>query len=56
MKQTSKWKGQKVLSYLGIPLYNKIDTESKLIANLNTFKNTLNQMCVCIFSDVVFTS
>ena len=30
-------KGQKGLSYLGPSLSNKIDTECKLIANLNTF-------------------
>ena len=33
-------KGQKGLSYLGPSLWNKIDTECKLIANLNTFKHS----------------
>ena len=34
-------KGQKGLSYLGPSLWNKLDTEHKLIANLNTFKHSL---------------
>ena len=36
-------KGQKELSYLGPSLWNKIDTECKLIANLNTFKHSLKK-------------
>ena len=36
-------KGQKGLSYLGPSLWNKIDTECKLIANLNTFKHSLKK-------------
>ena len=34
-------KGQKGLSYLGPSIWNKIDTECKSIANLNTFKHSL---------------
>ena len=36
-------KGQKGLSFLGPSLWNKIDTECKLIANLNTFKHSLKK-------------
>ena len=36
-------KGQKGLSYLGHSLWNKIDTECKLIANHNTFKHSLKK-------------
>ena len=36
-------KGQKGLSYLRPTLWNKIDTECKLIANLNTFKHSLKK-------------
>ena len=36
-------KGQKGLSYLGLSLWNKIDTECKLIANLNTFKHSFKK-------------
>ena len=36
-------KGQKGISYLGPSLWNKMDTECKLIANLNTFKHSLKK-------------
>ena len=36
-------KGQKGLSYLGPSIWNKVDTECKLIANLNTFKHSLKK-------------
>ena len=39
-------KGQKGLSYLGPSPLNKIDTECKLIANLNTFKHSRNHFMI----------
>ena len=37
-------KGQKGLSYLGPSLWNKMDSECKLITNLNTFKHSLKSI------------
>ena len=34
-------KGQKGFSYLGPSIWNKLDTDCKSIANLNTFKHSL---------------
>ena len=38
-KKTNK--GQKGLSFLGPSLWNKMDSECKLITNINTFKHSL---------------